>query len=890
MLTSLKLAWCRSYAEEQTLHFDPRLTLIEGHNGAGKTTLLESLKAATIGVFPPNSESGRTFVANPKLVGKTEVTGSLNLSIKSVSGTSVQLIRAIVVVDRKSKLEVKKAVNLIKTGDKVRASKLGEMNSAVPNLLGVSSAVLENISFCHQEQALWPFTESGELKRIMDEIFETERFTKVQDALAKLVKQKKTDISTLTVKLDCKQVLLKQLEAEDGRHKQSFAELAEIEKAQDEKKTYLHKLRGELDQLEALKLLNDQRDMRRLEIVTYESIMNSMTNSTQMRSLDDIAFDIEIAAKLAAEEAQQQANLQQATGDLTQAVKLLEKDLTRLRFTKSSLEAKRNLMEARLQGRTMEAAALYYLEEKSKVNERIAEVTASSATELHQLAMSREDLLSAIALLTMKKQDAEASRYSASSTLTQFTFKDFKGKLLTCKASNASTRWVLDIVRDPGVNYSQSCEMAETDTESLQEYMTTIDLLALELPSKPTEDSVDLAALTQLSLNLEATSNKVAMSDQYQTKLDTLETELAHLSEMNRVVKENYRNRLQLDQQSLEEVCSRFEEILSMTDIEGELSGVNQQLNDSDQDMTWLTYKLESNRAALTKLNTSSLALRLRELRREEEDVKRKASLTSNADKIAFIKQEIERLNRDLSDFDMPQLNLIRQQFRSSQKDFDESQGKVELLRSQLKLYSPTQLQDARRDFNLITLERDLGSLAIHEFEDLAKAIERGVIEFHNHKLNEVNSLLQELWSHCYKGTDIEGLQLRADQVESTKFKHYNYRLVCRVADHWMDMKGRCSAGQKMLASILLRVALAQAFSADCGILALDEPTMNLDRENALGLAEMLGKLSSVWPKLQLIVITHDRDFSAHLLRLSERNEYYRVQRIEGSSVLELIH
>lgn len=47
-----------------------------------------------------------------------------------------------------------------------------------------------------------------------------------------------------------------------------------------------------------------------------------------------------------------------------------------------------------------------------------------------------------------------------------------------------------------------------------------------------------------------------------------------------------------------------------------------------------------------------------------------------------------------------------------------------------------------------------------------------------------------------------------------------------------LEMRGRCSAGQKVLASIVIRLALAESFCVDCGILTLDEPTTNLDQEN----------------------------------------------------------
>ena len=55
-----------------------------------------------------------------------------------------------------------------------------------------------------------------------------------------------------------------------------------------------------------------------------------------------------------------------------------------------------------------------------------------------------------------------------------------------------------------------------------------------------------------------------------------------------------------------------------------------------------------------------------------------------------------------------------------------------------------------------------------------------------------------------------------------------------------MDMRGRCSAGQKMLASIIIRLALADSFGQNCGILALDEPTNALDTDNIDALAASL--------------------------------------------------
>lgn len=61
--------------------------------------------------------------------------------------------------------------------------------------------------------------------------------------------------------------------------------------------------------------------------------------------------------------------------------------------------------------------------------------------------------------------------------------------------------------------------------------------------------------------------------------------------------------------------------------------------------------------------------------------------------------------------------------------------------------------------------------------------------------------------------------------------------------DTALDMRGRCSAGQKVITSIIIRLALAESFCLHCGLLALDEPTTNLDSENIEGLALALSDI-----------------------------------------------
>lgn len=68
-----------------------------------------------------------------------------------------------------------------------------------------------------------------------------------------------------------------------------------------------------------------------------------------------------------------------------------------------------------------------------------------------------------------------------------------------------------------------------------------------------------------------------------------------------------------------------------------------------------------------------------------------------------------------------------------------------------------------------------------------------------------------------------------------------------------------------MLASLVIRLALAEVYGMKCGVMALDEPTTNLDKRHkeslARALADIIETRSRDHSNFQLILITHDREF-----------------------------
>lgn len=208
-------------------------------------------------------------------------------------------------------------------------------------------------------------------------------------------------------------------------------------------------------------------------------------------------------------------------------------------------------------------------------------------------------------------------------------------------------------------------------------------------------------------------------------------------------------------------------------------------------------------------------------------------------------------------------------------------QTKDEQLSQLLKDWE-TDYKDAAEKYRKANIEVETTK---HVVDDLAKysgALDKAIMKFHSLKMEEINRIIEELWKKTYQGTDVDTIVIRSDNESQKGNRSYNYRVCMVKADAEMDMRGRCSAGQKVLASIIIRLALAECFGVNCGIIALDEPTTNLDRDNIRALAESLAEIIRIRRRqsnFQLIVITHDEEFLRMMGVADFVDNYYRVSR-----------
>ena len=165
------------------------------------------------------------------------------------------IVRSMELTQNKTKMTFKQLDAVLRTRDhegrkKSASHKCTELDKQIPNLLGVSKAILDHVIFCHQEDSSWPLMESAVLKKRFDDIFASSRYSR---ALEVFGKQKK------------------EYHAKAKEHKVEVAELGAHKHAANEYRQELAKRNRQLEDVE-----NDMDDSRKqLQQVEAELAKNS---------------------------------------------------------------------------------------------------------------------------------------------------------------------------------------------------------------------------------------------------------------------------------------------------------------------------------------------------------------------------------------------------------------------------------------------------------------------------------------------------------------------------------------------------------------------------------------------------------------------------------------
>jgi DNA repair protein RAD50 len=319
--------------------------------------------------------------------------------------------------------------------------------------------------------------------------------------------------------------------------------------------------------------------------------------------------------------------------------------------------------------------------------------------------------------------------------------------------------------------------------------------------------------------------------------------------------------------------------------------GGEQRLEQCRKEVERFLQEIKANVSRLEEIETKISAeekvlLDMRGYERTLKDNLEVRKLNKDLDQLVETIAELEshHAERDKAKYEQETARL-RNKYTQLNTEYSSRMGEVKQMDDQLKRLNEeleTEFLNIREDYCKSVIKLQTTTVANEDLATYGKALDSAIMKYHSMKMEEINRIIDELWKKTYTGTDVDTILIRSDSENAKGNRAYNYRVCMVKQDVELDMRGRCSAGQKVLASIIIRLALSECFGTNCGLIALDEPTTNLDSENIESLAKSLSsiiEMRRVQKNFQMIVITHDEHFLANMNASAYADHFFRVTR-----------
>ena len=404
---------------------------------------------------------------------------------------------------------------------------------------------------------------------------------------------------------------------------------------------------------------------------------------------------------------------------------------------------------------------------------------------------------------------------------------------------------------------------------------------------KATIDELE-AKISQLLTKKEETSKSLV---ELQIKKNSLETELSNFQKENQQLlntKKSFVVKVENTQRIYSEIHLSVKEFIEVG---------SSRLEENTRELHRVNAEKSSNTTSLKRISA--------EIQQLEKEVNDQSSFVhkviANIDYRGLIK-ELEQISEQIISLDISNAQIRKEEYQERSKTLRNQisdlnaqhsgkSGELKQIKDQikgLKQELQSEYKDVNSNYHQEWVKLQTNMIFSNDIQTYSKALDNAIMKFHSIKMEDINRILRELWSQTYKGSDIETIAIKSDvNVQAKGNRSYNYRVVMYKSGNELDMRGRCSAGQKVLTSILIRLALAECFGINCGIIALDEPTTNLDQENTESLAQALNQIiefRKAQLNFQLIVITHDENFLTHIQGDRFTDHFYRIRRDEQQS------
>lgn len=548
----------------------------------------------------------------------------------------------------------------------------------------------------------------------------------------------------------------------------------------------------------------------------------------------------------------------------------------------------------------------------TKLNEEISveeKTVADIESQRDELIQKLEAAQEVVKERTNEKGEVEALAKAVQGIVKcQVDISNYKSQILeleTKQTAIGSTRAPTQIQEDMK-QVSSEIKTLTSQREKLRNDNERMQSQILSLEIKSRDERAKLATMVQHLKDKSSLESQIAEykldNEQQRITMKRVEEEIQLLLPQISQTQEKMNNTTQRGasrEQELQTELSRIKDSIGQLELASKdiaefiTKGGPEALARSTREMEKIENDIEQLENELKQVGRS--ANKVEEELRNHNDTKRAISdnltFRENQKRLTILKEEMAELEKSNSLADKLRHEKEGDKWQVKRNELSADQASImgtlkskdDQLQSLLAEWE-SDYKDAAFKFKEAHIKVEVTKAAIEDLARYAGALDKAIMKYHGLKMEEINSIIAELWRRTYKGSDVDTIMIRSENENMKGNKSYNYRVVMVKQNAEMDMRGRCSAGQKVLASLIIRLALAECFSVNCGMIALDEPTTNLDRDNIISLARSLHDLIKIRRKqrnFQLIVITHDEEFLQHMNCAELTDDYFRVSRDE---------
>ncbi len=304
------------------------------------------------------------------------------------------------------------------------------------------------------------------------------------------------------------------------------------------------------------------------------------------------------------------------------------------------------------------------------------------------------------------------------------------------------------------------------------------------------------------------------------------------------------------------ELDKQVQELQFALDKLKDYKGLDEELEKAKEKLTKGKEELKEKEAVLGRMDKNAEARKnaLRDLKSREEALERlkghemeKARADSELEKAAV---ELESIKVDDKQLDALQGSFTEQSAKLS--GARERHASMELHARSVK----AQLEERRKELETYTgMERriELRRERVKNMNKFKEAIVSTETMLRARLVTSINELMQGLWPSLYPYGDYAGIMLNAENGD--------YELVADVGtdgtSEWAPVNSVASGGERSVACLTLRIAMAMVIVPNLRWLILDEPTHNID---SAGIGKLIDVFGSSLPDIveQIFIITHD--------------------------------